>query len=95
MKCKTNIAASVKARLLNISRDGGEDFNLILGRYALERLLYRICQSVHADHFILKGAMLFALWSDDPHRATRDLDFLKFGDVRADELQRIFQEEVP
>ena len=92
MKRKANIAASVKAKLLNISRERGEDFNLILGRYALERLLYRMCQSAHADQFVLKGAMLFALWSDDPHRATRDLDFLKFGDARSEELQRLFQE---
>ena len=92
MKCKASIAASVKARLLDISRARGEDFNLILGRYSLERLLYRLCRSAYADQFVLKGAMLFALWSDDPYRATRDLDFLKFGDARAEDLQKLFQE---
>ena len=58
MKCKASIAASVKARLLDISRARGEDFNLILGRYSLERLLYRLCRSAYADQFVLKGAML-------------------------------------
>ena len=48
-------------------------------RFALERILYRLTQSQHADRFVLKGALLFTLWYDMPHRATRDADLLGFG----------------
>jgi hypothetical protein len=74
-----NLAASVRARLLNLAKAEGSDFNGVLVRYALERLLYRISMSAHADRFLLKGAMLFALWYDMPHRSTRDADLLGFG----------------
>jgi len=72
-------AASVRARLLNVAKTTGTDFNLVLVRFALERLLYRLSISAHADRFILKGALLFTLWYDLPHRATRDADLLGFG----------------
>lgn len=74
-----DFAASVRARLLNIAKNQGTDFNQILVRFALERLLYRLSQSEHADHFLLKGALLFMLWYDLPHRPTRDADLLGFG----------------
>ena len=35
-----NVGASVRARLQNLSRETGQSFELILTRYALERLLY-------------------------------------------------------
>ena len=63
-----NVAASVRARLLNRARETGQDFNLILIRYAIERLLYRLSISAYADQFLLKGALLFDLWFDIPHR---------------------------
>jgi len=74
-----NIAASIRARLLNIAKAQGVDFNQVLVRFALERILYRLTQSQHADRFLLKGALLFTLWYDMPHRATRDADLLGFG----------------
>ena len=74
-----NRAASVRARLLNIARATGVDFNQVLVRFALERFLYRLSRSAHADRFVLKGALLFTLWYDMPHRATRDADLLGFG----------------
>ena len=74
-----NVAASVRARLLNIAKAQGVDFNQVLVRFALERILYRLTQSQHADRFLLKGALLFTLWYDMPHRATRDADLLGFG----------------
>src|SRR5438093_9032869 len=64
-------AASVRARLLNVAKATGADFNLVLVRFALERLLFRLSISAHADRFVLKGALLFTLWYDLPHRATR------------------------
>ena len=75
----SNVAASVRARLLNVAKAQGVDFNQVLVRFALERILYRLSQSGHADRFLLKGALLFALWYDMPHRATRDADLLGFG----------------
>jgi predicted nucleotidyltransferase component of viral defense system len=86
-----NTTASVRQRLLNISREKGEDFNLILIRYAAERLLYRLSVSEYADHFILKGAMLFSVWFDAPHRSTRDLDFLAHGEPDIAQFQRVFE----
>lgn len=58
-------AASVRQKLLNLATSTGEDFGLVLTRYALERLLYRLSQSKYRDQFILKGAMLFQVWSRD------------------------------
>jgi len=75
-----NVAASVRQRLLNRSRETGEDYNLLLTRFGNERLLYRIGASPHAERFVLKGALLFAAWTGTPHRPTRDLDLLGRGD---------------
>jgi hypothetical protein len=58
-----NIASSVRQRLLNLSRTRQQDFQLVLTRFASERLLYRLCQSKHSERFVLKGALLFALWT--------------------------------
>jgi predicted nucleotidyltransferase component of viral defense system len=83
-----NVAASVRARLLNVAKAQGVDFNQVLVRFALERILYRLSQSGHADRFLLKGALLFTLWYDMPHRATRDVDLLGFG---ASDLESVTQ----
>jgi len=86
-----NLAASVRQRLLNLSVSRGEDPNLTLTRYALERFLYRLAHSEYAGQFILKGAMLFALWMESEHRPTRDLDLLGFGEASNERLTEIFQ----
>lgn len=75
-----NVGASVRARLLNLSKERNEPFDLLLTQYALERLLYRLSISKYKDKFVLKGAMLLRHWLDDPHRPTRDLDLLGFGE---------------
>ena len=90
-RAKKDVAASVSQRLLNIAREKEEDFNLILTRYGLERALYRLSQSKWRDQFLLKGAMLFTFWHDDPHRPTRDADFLGFVNAEIDEITSIFQ----
>lgn len=74
-----NIGGSVKARLKNKAVAQRQDLSLVLTRYALERFLYRLSVSEHANHFLLKGALLFDLWFDVPLRATRDIDLLGFG----------------
>lgn len=86
------LAASILARLAQRRARTGEDFNVLLVRFALERLLYRLCLSSHREQFILKGTMLFALWEPSLHRVTRDLDLLGFGHLSADRLTKIFTE---
>lgn len=88
----TNLPASVRARLLNIARREQTDFNQVLVRFALERLLYRLSRSRHAERFLLKGALLFTLWYDMPHRPTRDADLLGFGASDLGTLQEVFRE---
>jgi len=74
-----NLSASILARLLTLAKQRGEDYSLLLNRFALERLLLRVSTSPHSDRFLLKGALLFTLWYDTPHRPTRDADLLGFG----------------
>jgi hypothetical protein len=66
-----NLSASILARLLTLAKQRGDDYSLLLNRFALERLLLRVGTSPHANRFLLKGALLFALWYDEPHRPTR------------------------
>ena len=87
-----NVAASVRQRLYNLSKKLGEDFQALLTRYILERLLYRLSQSEHRSSLILKGAMLFSIWSDEPHRSTRDLDLLGRGESTVSYLEQVFRE---
>lgn len=84
--------ASIRQRLLDRARTRGEDFQLVLDRFAVERLLYRLSISPHYDQFVLKGALLFALWFDAPHRPTRDADFLGFGPQDPDRLVALIAE---
>ena len=85
-----NVGASVRARLLDLARRSGDEFNFILTRYGLERLLFRLASS-HRDQFVLKGAMLFPLWSGSPHRATHDMDLQAFGPPNLDVIGNIFR----
>ena len=94
-----NVGASVRARLLQRARIENTDFQVLLTRYALERFLYRLSFSDQRERFVLKGAMLFAIWHDDPFRPTRDLDLLGHGDpvptTVADSIRSICSVEVP
>ena len=74
-----NLSASILARLLMLAKQRGDDYSLLLNRFAMERLLARVSTSPYAERFLLKGALLFALWYDAPHRPTRDADLLGFG----------------
>jgi len=89
---RSDPAASIRARLLARARAHGEEFQLVLTRYGLERLMYRLSRSPHRDRFVLKGAMLFLLWDDQPHRPTRDVDFLGIGDASESALWTVFRE---
>jgi len=87
-----NIPASVKQRLLNLSQQSGVEFNIILTKYVLERLFYRISVSRLRDRFILKGAMLFWVWKQLLHRTTRDADFLDLESTSLERLNLEFRE---
>jgi Nucleotidyl transferase AbiEii toxin, Type IV TA system len=87
-----NVGASMRQRLLNLAHARGQPMELLLTRYALECLLHRLSISPHRERFVLKGAMLLATWFDEPHRATRDVDLLGFGDAAADALLGTFRE---
>ena len=88
----TDLAASAFDRLKALTRSPGQDFNLTLTRYAGERLLYRLSRSRHADSFMLKGAALFVVWEEEPHRPTRDIDLLGFGEDSEERLRNVFSE---
>jgi predicted nucleotidyltransferase component of viral defense system len=87
-----NMGASVRARLLNLAEERRQPHELLLTRYALERLLYRLSTSTHRDRFVLKGAMLMTAWFDAPLRPTRDLDLLGFGDSDPQAMLVVFRE---
>jgi predicted nucleotidyltransferase component of viral defense system len=91
-----NTAASVRQRLLNRSREESQEFQLVLTRYALERLIFRLSLSSYAEKFVLKGAMLFYVWNPTAgaYRPTRDLDFLMRGENSVEILETIFRKIV-
>lgn len=87
-----NIAASVRTRLLNLAKQQQEDFQVLLQRYAIERLLYRMSKSGHNEQFVLKGAMVFLVWDGGPRRATRDLDLMGYGNSSTARLEEVFRQ---
>ncbi len=87
-----NIAASVRARLLNLSREKGRPFQEVLEYYAIERFLYRLCQSPYHDRFTLKGALMFYTWNIDSYRPTVDIDLLGATENSPEHLESIVRE---
>ena len=90
MKKPSNITASIRAKLNDQARAQHIDFGRLLTSYGLERLLYRLANSPYKGEFVLKGALLFAYWSGDMNRATKDADFLKMGASSLDKLEQVF-----
>jgi len=86
------LAQSVQVRLVRHAKDLGVDPNLVLTRYAVERFLYRLSRSAHAEKFVLKGALLLLAWLGEAVRPTRDADLLGFGELSDEALARIFRE---
>ena len=91
---KSNLAASIRQRLKKHAKKSGESFNLILVRFGLERLLYRITATQPKDLFVLKGGALFYCWTEKLHRPTRDIDLLGMGEPSPDRFQKIFIEVI-
>ena len=91
-KAPKNVAASVHQRLLNLAHKEQENYLDVLRRYALERTMYRVSQTRQGNQFILKGAMVFCLWQEKPHRATRDLDYLGSGESDVAYFREFFRD---
>ncbi len=87
-----NLAASVMARLKNIASARGEDVQLLMTRFAIERFLHRLERAGHGQEFVLKGAMLFVVHGGWPYRPTRDLDLLTLGNASAGSLEAVIRE---
>jgi hypothetical protein len=87
-----NLPASIRQKLLDLARARNDDFGLMLVKYGLERLLYRLSRSEYRDVFVLKGALLFELWTRDSYRPTRDADFLARGDNSPERFVHIFRQ---
>jgi hypothetical protein len=86
------LAQSVQVRLVRHAKEIGVDPNLVLTRYAVERFLYRLSRSPHAEQFVLKGALLLLVWLGETLRPTRDADLLGFGELSDGALTLIFRE---
>ena len=87
-----NLPASIRQRLADLARARNDAFDLILVKYGLERILYRLSRSPHRASFVLKGALLFELWTHDTYRPTRDADLLGRGNNSPEHILGIFQE---
>lgn len=85
-----NPASSIRARLFSLAKASGADFQRVLTRYAIERLLFRLSRIEAAERYILKGAMLFVTWPEHVLRPTGDLDLLGQGDPDPEALKALF-----
>ncbi len=84
-----DMAASVHARLLDRARTEGRPFDELLQYYAMERFLYRLSRSEHADRFVLKGGLMLQFWGGPMTRATKDIDLLGYAATTIDELVEV------
>ena len=89
---KSDLAASIHARLSARAKARGDIFQDVLTRYGIERFLYRLSRTSARDTLWLKGALLFDLWFDVPHRPTRDADFLGFGSADRAALESVVRD---
>lgn len=88
----SNVGHSVSERLKPVAQRRGEQLELVLVRYALERFLYRLSVSPHSERYLLKGALLFTVWGEAQHRPTRDADLLGFGPSDTDSVAQAMRE---
>lgn len=87
-----DVAASVHQRLLNKARQTNRPFNELLQYFAMERFLYRLSRSVHANQFVLKGALMFIAWRVPVTRPTMDIDLLGITDNRVDAIVAVVKD---
>jgi len=87
-----NGAASVRQRLLNRARESGRPFNELLQYFAMERFLFRLSRSPHAERFVLKGALMLSAWGVSLTRSTKDIDFLGRVDNDVDNIVALMKD---
>jgi hypothetical protein len=75
-----------------MARKTARPFDEVLQYFAMERFLYRLSQTEHANSFVLKGALLFRIWDTPDSRATRDIDFLAYLNNSPDNLAAIIRD---
>jgi len=88
----TNMAHSVRDRLLALAKANGRDVNYLFQRYAYERFYYRLGKSEYSRRFILKGASLFSVWIGPMFRVTQDTDFESTLTPDHEGMRRVFSE---
>ncbi len=91
-KPPSDLAASVRERLRQLAATRKQEPQLVLTRYGVERLLYRLSRTPAGENFILKGAVLFYIWEGEIPRPTRDVDFLGYGDASPKAVAAVFRE---
>ena len=87
-----NLPASVRQRLTNKAKETNRPFQELLQYFAMERFLYRLAQSPHAEKFILKGALMFTAWGGPPSRPTKDIDLLARMDNAIERSRGVMRE---
>ncbi|MEW6737692.1 MAG: nucleotidyl transferase AbiEii/AbiGii toxin family protein [Acidobacteriota bacterium] len=94
-----DLAASVRARLLQYSKNTGRSFNEILLYYSIERFLFRLSCSKYRERLILKGGLLIQILQGQHGRTTKDIDLLGRLDNSLENIKTIIREcvtlEVP
>ncbi len=85
------MAKNIQQLLVNYAKEHEVDPNRVYIRYILERFLYRLSISEYNEQYALKGAMLFALWTDMPIRYTRDIDLLGFKQEDLESISHVFK----
>lgn len=88
----TNIAASIHQRLLNKAKESNRPFNELLQYFAIERFMYRLSKTRHAEKFVLKGALMFTVWTVPSPRPTKDMDLLGRIDNSIDVITAVMQD---
>lgn len=91
-KSQEALAQSVKTRLVHQAHALSVDPNQLLSRFAIERFLYRLSKSRHAERFVLKGALLLLAWFGETIRPTRDADLLGLGNLEPGSLEEVFRD---
>jgi hypothetical protein len=87
-----NTSVSVHDRLRNMAKESSRPFNELLQHFAIERFIYRLSKSPHADRFILKGALMLSVWSDLVSRPTMDIELLGKIDNSLEEIKAVMRD---
>lgn len=88
----TNLPASIAARLNRYRLRHDLPYQEVLQYFAMERFLYRLSQTPHAEQFVLEGGLMFRVWSGPAARPTKDIDLLARMDSSVDRVVEVVRE---